>query len=223
MEFIAIPAEQTTAITDALLGLEALLLAGYLQRFARFSSLRARLWQILLLFTALSAFVGAIAHGFVMERETYELLWKPLLLCLGLLVANLVLAASHDLFGPRAVRRSWYWLLGLAVGFFVLTQIPGVTFLVFILYEAAAMLFALGCYGWLAIRGRLPGSGVIAAGIVLQLAAAAVQASGPFEVRLIWIFDHNGLFHLIGMLATLIMVLGAARGFPRPPIVDQTD
>jgi len=67
---------------------------------------------------------------------------------------------------------------------------------------------------WLAWRRRFPGAGVIAAGIVLQLAAAAAQASGPFEFTMIWVFDLNGLFHLIGMVATFIIILGVARGFP---------
>lgn len=214
MAFVAIPTEQTTAITDALLAVEAILLAVYLQRFLPNQRARARCWQALLLCTALVSLVGTVAHGIVMSKSAYELLWKPLLLFLGLVVANLVLAAVYDLFGPQAAKRSCPWLVALAIGFFAVTFVPGVTFLVFILYEAAGMLFCLGCYGWLAWRGRLAGAGMLVAGILLQLVAAAVQANGPFTVHMIWAFDHNGLFHLIGMVATLVMVLGAARGFP---------
>ena len=215
MTFIGIPTEQTTALTDALLGLEALLLAGYLHRFAGSLRARARCWQSLLLFTALASFWGAVAHGIEMSQATYELLWIPLLLFLGLLVGNLALAATYDRFGPQAAKRSWPWLLAAALVFFGLTKVEGVTFLIFILYEAAAMLFALTCYGWLALRGRLSGAGIITVGIILQLVAAAVQASGPFQVIVIWVFDHNGLFHIIGMVATLVMVLGVSLGFPR--------
>jgi hypothetical protein len=223
MEFITMPTEQTTAITDAILGIEAILLAVYLQRFALFQRFRTRCWQTLLLFTALASFLGAVAHGFVMSIATYEWLWQPLLLLLGLVVANLVLAAVYDLFGPKAAKRSWPWLLLVGIGFFAVTHMPGVTFFIFIVYEAVGMLFVLVSYGWLAWRGRMPGAAVIAAGIVLQLVAAAVQASGPFEVTMIWVFDHNGLFHLIGMVATFVMVLGAASRLPRSVAVNPKD
>lgn len=221
MEFITIPAEQTTAITDAILALESLLLAGYLQRFISINRIRTRCWQILLMFTAIVSILGAAAHGIEMSKAAYEWLWKPILLFLGLVVANIILAAVLDIFGPQAARRSVPRLFVLAVGFLAVTFIPGVTFLVFILYEAAGMLFGLICYGRLAWRRRLPGAGVIAAGITLQIAAAAVQAGGPFQLRIVWIFDHNGVFHLIGMIATFIMIIGVAKGFRRRTISPQ--
>jgi hypothetical protein len=213
MEFVTIPTEQTTAITDAILGFEALTLMWYLQQYALRERWRVRLWQIVLAFTAVVAFAGSYVHGVVMPKTTYELLWIPLLLLLGLLVANVVLVAVYDLFGINTVKRLWPWLLAMAVGFFALTRVPGMTFLIFILYEALAMLFALGCYGILAWRQGLPGAGIIAGGIVLQIVAAAAQASGPFEISMIWTFDHNGIFHLIGMVANFVMIVGVAKGF----------
>ena len=212
MELVTIPTEQSTAITDAILGFEALVLMWYLQRFALRERWRVRLWQSLLAFTAVVALAGAYVHGVAMPTATYELLWKPLLLFLGLLIANFALVAVYDLFGRNSAKRLWPWLLTMAVGFFALIQVPGTTFFIFILYEALAMLFALGGYGVLAWRRSLPGAGMIACGIVLQLVAAAAQASGPFEVTMIWTFDHNGIFHLIGMVATLVMILGVAQG-----------
>lgn len=220
MQFIAIPAEQTTALTDALLGLEALILAGWLQRFVRLDRLRARWWQSLLLLMALASFLGTAAHGLVLSHTVNYWLWIPLLLALGLVVGNLVLVAMYDLFGPRAAKRAWPWLLIAAVGFFGLTRIEGVTFLLFVLYEAVGMLLALMWYVRLARQDRLAGAGLIAAGIVLQLVAAGVQAAGPYQFKLIWVFDHNGLFHLIGLAATLVMILGAARGFSRSGLAD---
>lgn len=211
MQFIAIPTEQTTAITDFIVGGEAVILIVYLHRFSLRDRWKVRLWQTLLAFTAVVAFAGAYVHGIVMPRETYELLWKPINLLLGFLVANFVLAAVYDLFGLKVVKRLLPILCAVAVGFFAVTQIKTGTFLMFVLYEIAAMLFALGSYGTLAWRRTLPGAGIIAFGIVLQIVAAAVQASGPWSVRIIWEFDHNGVFHLIGMLATVIMVVGVAR------------
>lgn len=212
MEIISSLTEQTTAATDAILGIEAVCLALFLQRFASNNPWRVRIWQTVLLLTAFVAFAGTIAHGLVMEKATYELIWKPMLVCLGLLVAAVVLAAIYDRWGPDAARRLAPWLAGVGVGFFALVHVPGATFLFFILYEAVGMLFALAVYGALAAKRRLAGAGLITLGIVLQIVAAAAQASGPFEVRLIWPFDHNGVFHLIGMVATVVMIVGVARG-----------
>ena len=213
MDFISIPTEQTTAITDALIGLEAIFLAVYLQLLAPKNRERARYWQTLIIFTALASFTGAAAHGIQMSKSTYELLWKPLLLLLGLVVAQLAICTVYDLFGAETAKRSrsWFWVV--AVGFFAAVHLPGTTFFIFILYEAAGMLFALVSYLWIARQRRLRGAGIIALGIILQLAAAAAQACGPYEFKVVWIFDHNGLFHLIGIVATFTMILGASKGF----------
>ncbi len=59
---------------------------------------------------------------------------------------------------------------------------------------------------------KIAGAGIIACGIFLQIVAAAAQASGPFDVTMIWVFDHKGIFHLIGMVATFTMIFGVALG-----------
>jgi len=213
MQLITIPTEQTTAITDAILGLEAFLLAGFFQRFMPVDRLRARYWQMLLLLTGLASFQGTVAHGFEMSKGTYELLWKPLLITLGLIIANIVLVTLYDLCGRKTAKRACPLLLAMALGFFAITFIPGVTFLIFIVYEAIGMLFALIAYTYLAARKKRSGAGIIAMGIVLQIAAAVAQAAGPYEFQVVWSFNHNGIYHLIGMVATLIMILGALKGF----------
>lgn len=216
MEIVASLTEQTTAATDALLGIQALLLAGFLQKYAGVKPWRTRIWQSLLALTAAVALTGAVAHGIVMSKTTYELLWKPMLLCLGLVVATVVLAAVYDLWGRERAKKWLPWLGGVAVVFLVLTQMPGTTFLIFILYEVAGMLFGLGAYAVLTVKKHLPGAGIVTAGIALQIIAAGVQAAGPFEVLFIWHFDHNGIFHIIGMAATFLMVFGVARGMADP-------
>lgn len=216
MEIVASLTEQTTAATDLILGIQTIGLAAYLQRFYPRNPWRTRLWQALMLLSSAVALAGTVAHGMVMARETYELLWQPMLICLGLVVATFVLAAVYDLKGQAAARKLLPGCIGVALVFYGIIQIPGATFLYFILYEIVGMVFALGVYGYLGVKKRLAGAFPIVLGILLQILAAGVQAAGPFEVRLIWLFDHNGIFHLIGMLALFVMVFGAARGFERP-------
>ena len=49
---------------------------------------------------------------------------------------------------------------------------------------------------------------LMAAGVLVTLIAAGVQASGAVSVTLIWQFDHNGLFHLIQMVGVVLLVAG---------------
>lgn len=186
---------------------------GAFQRCIPVDRVRARCWQTLLFLTALASLQGTIAHGFKMSEPTYELLWKPLLINLGLIIANIVLVTLYDLFGQHTAKRALPWLVFMAVGFFAINQIPGATFLLFIAYEAIGMLSALAAYIYLSGKRKQMGFGIIAIGITLQIVAAVAQACGPYEVKMIWAFNHNGIYHLIGMVATLVMALGALNGF----------
>jgi len=95
--------------------------------------------------------------------------------------------------------------------FFLLTQLIRGSFLVFVIYEAVAMLLALSIYAYLAVRHRRDGAALMAVAIVLNIVAAAIQASGSVSLTVIWPFDHNGVFHLVQMVAVVVLVLGLRR------------
>lgn len=211
---IQIPTEQTTAFTNVILGMVCLVLVRRLQHYASQDYLRVRCWQSLLVFLSVAAFIGAFAHGVVISEATYEALWKPLLLILGVVIANMALVALYDLYGAVALWRAGPLLLLVAIAFFAVTYLEGATFLVFILYQMIGMLFAFFVYLLLGVKKRLRGAFGIAGGVVLQLVAGGIQASGPFEVKCVWLFDHNGIFHMVGLIATCVMVWGMTRGFP---------
>jgi hypothetical protein len=97
--------------------------------------------------------------------------------------------------------------------FLVTVFIPG-SFLVFIVYEGIAMIVSLGSYGGLHFRKKLPGSGWIAAGILITMAAAGIQASEAVSFTLIWEFDHNGLFHIVQMIALPFLAFGVIGADP---------
>jgi hypothetical protein len=100
-------------------------------------------------------------------------------------------------------------VIGLA--FFSITLIKPGNFTVFIVYEAVAMLLALGAYVWLAATGRLPGAGWMAAGVLATIVAAAVQAGWKGQdnpLILIWQFNQDGLYHLIQMVGVVFLLIG---------------
>lgn len=208
MAFIDIPTEQTTAVTDIMLGLLAVAGAVYLYRIGQKYRWKTTLWMLLFGLLAIAAFLGSIAHGFQMPPAIKTILWHPIKLSLGLLVALFVVAVVYDIQGEAIARRLWPAMVVIGVGFLGITLIWPHSFLVFIIYETVAMLFALGGYTWLAWRGRLEGAGLMVAGILTTIVAAGVQAGKLFSFTFVWSFDHNGVYHLIQMVGIGLLLAG---------------
>jgi hypothetical protein len=157
---------------------------------------------------AAAALLGAVAHGFAWSAAVWDLLWLPLFLLLGLTVALFVTGAIYDLRGLPAARRSVPLLMVLALAFFGVTQVASGAFLVFVLYEAAAMLFALCVYGYLAAKEATRAMSLMVLGVGLNIVAAAIQATQAASFTIIWPFDHNGVFHLVQMVALVVICAG---------------
>jgi hypothetical protein len=206
-EFVGSATERTTAATDAALGLLSLAGALYLTRAVPPSFAR-RVWQAALLGLSLASGLGAVAHGLVMSDALREALWQPLYLLLGITMALFVVGAADAWRGEVTAKRLLLPLLGVALVFYGVTRAARGNFLVFVLFEAAALIFSLVVYLRLVYLRTRRGAGLIALAMVVSLLAGVVQASGPISVRLVWTFDHNGLFHLLELLGVTLLLLG---------------
>ena len=194
MRLIDIPTEQTTAATDAMLALLALGGLIVLLRLNRYDPSKVRVWSVALACLAVASASGAVAHGVQVSGRAHDLLWLAIYLCLGLLVAFFVIGTVYDLWGERAARRWAPVMIVVGLSFFGVTRLAGAAFVMFVGYEAAALSLALLGYAYLALIERRPGAELMAAGILVTLLAAVIQATRwltPFTA--IWTFDHNGL------------------------------
>jgi hypothetical protein len=203
--------ELTTAATDAALGLLCLAVLWRLVAIPVNAIWKRALWCWVFGLLGLASVLGAVAHGLALSEFVLTLLWLPLYLSLGLTVALFLIGGIHDWRGEAAARALLPWAVGIGGSFFALTQLAGGAFLIFVVYEATAMLATLAMYVFLSTTGRLAGAGMITMGIGLSIVAAAVQASA-LSVRLIVPFDHNGLFHLVQLTATAALANGLRRG-----------
>jgi hypothetical protein len=201
--------ERTTAATDALLAGGATAAVLLLGRQLP-PSFGRTVWQVALAALAVASGLGAAAHGLALSGALRDLLWQPLYLTLGVTMSLFVVGAVRDWRGEGAARRALPPLLGLALAFYAVTRATGGNFLAFVVYEAAALVLSLLIYLRLAAGGR-PGAGAMGAALVLSLTAGAVQASGVGPVRLLWEFDHNGLFHLVQLLGLVLLVAALRR------------
>ncbi len=204
--------ELTTAATDAAMGVLSLLLLVDLRRLR--STWQRDVWSDVFGLLLAGSILGALAHGFDLAPDTRALLWLPLYLSLGLAVALFVVGAVGDWKGETAGRRLFPWAAAAGVAFFAASQWLGGAFILFVVYEGAAMLLALALYARVALRGDT-WAWWMTTGIGLTLAAAAVQASS-LRLTIVVPFDHNGLFHLVQMVATLLIATGVRRGLRAP-------
>jgi hypothetical protein len=211
MTFNPIITELTTAITDVVIAGVSLACIAVLNPYRAEHRRRVEIWSWVFGLLAFASVLGALAHGLDLTSTTQVWLWRPLYLSLGLVVAMFVVGAVFDFKGERAARMSLIPMLILAVGFFAVTQVASGTFQIFVAYETFAMLAALGMYISIALKRQLAGAATIAAGIVLNIVAAAIQASGTISMTFVVPFDHNGVFHLVQAVALLALTRGLTR------------
>jgi hypothetical protein len=217
IQIIESPTERTTAATDALLAAVSLGYAAELLGRRQSHPWKAGVWAGAFAASGVSGVLGAAAHGFEMPEERRALLWRPLTLTLGITVALFAAGAVGDLLGARAARRALPGLLLSALGFYALKQRLQRGFIIFIIYEAAAMLFALGAYARLVQSGRLDGAQQMAAGVLISIIAAALQASS-LELTIFGVpLDHNGLFHIVQIAGLPVLAAGLRAALDSQP------
>lgn len=205
------PTERTTAATDAILVGLALAAAIYLP-FIGQQPWKTVIWASAFGLLAIAAASGAIAHGIKLSDTSLKWIWRLIYLALGQTVALFMVGTVYDVWGPAAARQLLPAMLLVGIIFFAFTLIRSGTFFIFIIYQAVAMLFALGGYIWLAWSSRLDGAWLMVAGILVTMIAAAVQAGRSVSFAFIWQFDHNGAYHLIQMVGIALLAAGLRMG-----------
>lgn len=208
MKFTDSPTEQTTALTDALLFCVATAGGVFLKWQATVHPWKANLWCSAFALIGMAALFGTCAHGFELTEKARTRIWRLLNLCLGLAVSLFAVGVVYDLTGKSAAARMLPAMIAAGMIFFLLTlRYPG-TFFIFTAFEALALLFALGAYGWMAWRSSVPGAHWMAAGVLTSLAAAVLQAIPTVRISIIRPLDHNGVFHLVQTLGLLLLIRG---------------
>jgi hypothetical protein len=209
MQFIDIPTEQTTAITDILLAVGALYVVNSIYRTGKkVDVIKTYIWVGAFALLFFAAVLGSIAHGIMMSPFINYIIWQPLNLFLGLAIALFAVGVIYDWNNFNLSRKLFVFLMVTGIIFYSITIVIPESFVIFILYEAVAMLFSLVLYALLWTRKKFPGSPYMVIGIIITVIAALVQANDNFYLKIIWEFDHNGLFHLIQIPGILFLKQG---------------
>ena len=202
--------EPTTLATDYLLGTLSEIFAVLLLRQNRnLGQSCITLWAVALMAAAMASYAGGTYHGFrhVLRPQVASGLWKVATLSMGLASFLLLAAAFNSAFSGR-VRQ---WLIAAAAVKLVVYadwMLRHDDFR-FVIYDYGSTLVILLL---LVLTRRTRGfSGhraYIAWGILVSIAAAAVQQSG---IRLHEHFNHNDLMHLLQMGGVWLLFAGGVR------------
>lgn len=214
LQIINIPTEQTTAATDVLLAILAFVVTVKVYKSGKSVDLKkTKIWVWAFGLLTFAAADGAVAHGLQMSKFTNFILWQPLNLALGVAIGLFVAGVVYDYRNFSLPKVLIPVLLVFAVLFFTITVLYPDAFIIFIIYEAIAMIFAFVVYTILASRKKLKGASLMAAGILVTIIAAAIQAIETIKVSAIWVFDHNGIFHIVQMIGLMILLRGLQAEF----------
>ncbi len=171
--------------------------------------LPARLWAGAFWAIALAAVAGGTVHGFqaALGESASLALWRITVYAVGLGGFLLVAGALRGIL-PGGIGR---WLLGLAgvkLALYLAWMSFHEDFLFVILNYAPDLLAVLGLALWAWWRRREPGALPVIGGILVSMAASAIQALGlaPHPH-----FNHNDLYHVVQMGAFYLLYLGGGR------------
>jgi len=210
MKYIKDPTEQSTAITDILLALVAF--GGILILSWNITN-NNELWKIIIWSSTfgligLAAALGAAGHGLVISRTVHDRIWQLLNVLLALAVSLFVAGVVYDLWGLAVCFKVLPVMLAAGLFFFGTTLLyPGI-FLIFIVYEGLALIFALSAYIYLTVQGEPAGAAFMAAGILISILAAGIQAKKSISLTVIWQFDHNGIYHIVQVVGLILLLVG---------------
>jgi hypothetical protein len=215
MTVIDIPTEQSTAVTDLAMALITCACGFVIYRQRKHDCFKALIWLSIFGFLFLASVLGAVAHGLSWAPATRRMIWQPLNLCLGLLMAMFVVAAAYDRWGRRVAMRFLPITCATGVAFFITTLVVPQSFVWFVIFESSGMLFALFLYVTDVSLNRSRESTMIAIGLLLSILAAVVQSMESIRFTLIWQFDNNGAFHFIQILGMLFIAYGVQRALSK--------
>ncbi len=210
LEWIDIETELTSAFTVLIMTAVAVFAVVWVlkTRAEQTPSQRAAVWALAFGFLSVAGSLGFVGHAFVMSENARAVLWQPLFLCLGLAVSMFAVGVIIDITRTRVRAVIVAASAALAVVFYAMTIVFSGEFLVFVVYEAVIMMFAVVAYTGILVRRRARYARWMLAGIVVSLLAATIQATGAVSFRIIWEFDHNGGFHVVQTVGILLLVVG---------------
>lgn len=201
--------EPAVTLTDFALALQGLATAAFLLRRFGISSATVP-WLAYFAAAGIAALCGGLVHGYFHDLNSAgrAVFWPLSLTAIGVNAVAAWAIGAPLVLSPAANRRLISWAISLFVAYTAYVWFVDSRFGVALAMAAPATLFLLVALG-VAWRGGRAGAGVAAFGVLLTLAAAAVQY---FEIALDPLdFNHNATAHVVQSASLALVLAGCLR------------
>ena len=206
--------ELTTAVTDLINAVLALLLLLRCHRMADSNRLRHLGWQLLLICICLSSLLGTVIHGIDISAQACAKAWPPLVLIMYITAASLLFCiyseAEFRSRLPLAIMAAALLFGLLMVIFFCVNDATYWRLKIFFIFAAFCLvLSAIRCLQlW---RSGRHGMLMIIAAMAIQIIGGVCQALHFTHFTFIWEFNHNAIAHFCISISLLLFYIGYRR------------
>ena len=200
-------AAATTAVTDLINVLLALVLGMLIQRTPDSNVRRQRVWMLFFALFLLSSALGAYLHGLVLPQAYIDFWWGPLVLLMYATASCFLLILccepEYRSYTRRAMLCCAVLFAALMVIFHQLEDLNYWRLKLFFIY--AAFCLGSGGIGYFRLwQKNRAGSGRILLAVGLQILGGILQGAHLGNFTFIWSFNYNGTAHLLMSLSLLL-------------------
>ena len=212
----------TCAITDLIAGVILIPMIFLLCMKKTDKALEKKLWLYFLSLLAVSCFLGFVTHNYCTGR-LFSLMWLPLYTVMFETVNAFFILARYLSSGKMPSKKEIVILHLICLAFWIVTETMEQILHVspIRLYAAYAVIF--GMWGFILViksafkKGRTCEKLLLGA-FILLIPAAYYQIERKTEVRLIWMFNYDGLTHLFIIFAMFLMFFAALCSLSKKPL-----
>lgn len=183
----------------------------YIATLSAYDPWKVGLWVWVFASLTFAAVLGVITHALRLEPRVKDRMGKVLNVTLAVGIALFVVGAVYDQWGSAAARPIAPIVIGAALLLSVLEEFPRMVRTVGA-YRALTMVFSLMLYAAMALGGQLPGATWMALAVLCTIIGTVVQAARIPSHPLFERFDHNGVCHVIQMIAVGMLINGIRLG-----------
>lgn len=198
------------SVTDFVLGMVTLVLVPRVHRDVE----GARYWRAAFAWTAATALIGAVYHGFLVGDPRYgQITWAVMSIMVVVVMSYLLAATVVQVLGRT--RAIVFWPLRL-IGFvaYAVIAATGHPSILAIMYcESLTMACVVGLWVWAWLRGH-PAGGPMLVAIGVSIAGALFRlVPGASDLLRI---DPDSAYHIGQIVGMVLLYRAVARGVPRP-------
>ena len=202
------------SLTDLVLGLVALVLVPRVPRDVEGS----RYWRAAFAWTAVTALIGAVYHGFLVGDPRYgQITWAVMSIMVVVVMSYLLAATVVQVLGRT--RAIVFWPLRM-IGFvaYAVIAATGHPSILAIMYcESLTMACVIGLWVWAWLRGH-PAGGAMLVAIGVSIAGALFRlVPGASDLLRI---DPDSAYHIGQIVGMVLLSRAVARGVPRSDPLD---